>query len=149
MLDKQINSDYVAAMKAKDADKVATINFLRAQIKNVKIDKKCDELKDEEVIAVIKKQVKQRQDSIEQFTKGGREDLAEKEAQELAILKEYLPEEMPAEEVEGIVAAVIAEVGASSLKDMGKVMKEVVSKVAGRADGKMVSELVKKKLSEH
>lgn len=146
MLSKKLTADYITAMKAKDSFRVSTINFLRAQIKNVMIDRKIDELDDVEVITIIKKQVKQRQDSIEQFTKGGRKDLADKEQSELEILKEYLPEEMSAEQLEPIVNEAIKEVGATSMKEMGLVMKAVAVKVAGKADNKLVSELVRKAL---
>ena len=147
MLEDQISKDYVQAMKDRDKIKSSTISFLRAQMKNVLIEKKAEKLKDEEVIAIIKKQIKQRQDSIAQFENGGRQDLVEKESAELTILKSYLPEEMSGQELEGIVAAAIEEAKAKSLKDMGNVMKIVTAKVQGRADNKFVSELVKKALS--
>ena len=148
MIEEQINADYIAAMKSRDTVKSSTLNFLRAQIKNAFIDKKGEALTDQDVIAVIKKQVKQRQDSISQYEQGGRKDLADKEAAELAILKGYLPEEMSQEELEGLVKQVIAETNASSMKDMGGVMKALAEKVQGRADNKLVSELVKKALSK-
>jgi len=144
MLFKKISTDYIQAMKNREALRSSTLNFLRAQIKNVMIDKRVEELDDAEVIAIIKKQVKQRQESIAQYAAGGRNDLAEKEQAELDILKGYLPQEMSAEELEPIVQAAVKEAGASSLKDMGAVMKIVMSKTAGKADNKLVSELVKK-----
>jgi len=148
MLEEQIGKDYIKAMKDRDTMKSSTLSFLRAQMKNVLIEKKAEKLKDEEVIAVIKKQVKQRQDSIVQYEKGGRQDLAGKEAAELAILKDYLPEEMSEQELEGFVTAAIEEAQADSMKDMGKVMKIITGKVQGRADNKLVSELVKRALSQ-
>lgn len=148
MLSKQITSDYIQAMKAKDSFKASTLNFLRAQIKNVMIDKRVDELEDLDVIATIKKQVKQRQDSIEQYTSGGREDLAVKERAELDILKTYLPEEMSAGQLEPIVRETVLETGAAGMKEMGMVMKALMPKVSGRADNKLVSELVRKVLGE-
>lgn len=148
MLEEQIGRDYIQAMKDRDRIRSSTLSFLRAQMKNVIIEKKADNLKDDEVIAVIKKQIKQRQDSITQYEKGGRQDLADKEAAELAILKGYLPEEMAAEELEGLVAEAIKEAQAASMKDMGKVMKIVAEKTQGKADNKLVSELVKKALSQ-
>jgi len=148
MLEDQISKDYIQAMKARDTLKSSTLSFLRAQIKNVLIEKKAEKLEDAEVITVIKKQVKQRQDSIAQYEKGGRQDLAGKEAAELAILKDYLPEEMPEQELEGFVTGAIEEAQAGSMKDMGKVMKIVTGKVEGRADNKLVSELVKRALSQ-
>ena len=105
------------------------------------------ELPDPDVIVVIKKQIKQRQESIEQYQKGNRQDLADKEIAELAILKSYLPQEMSEAELNKIIQDVIKETQASSIKDMGKVMKAVGEKTAGRADNKVVSELVKKVLS--
>jgi len=148
MLEEQISKDYIAAMKERDTVRSATLNFLRAQLKNVIIEKKAERLEDQDVIAVIKKQVKQRQDSIVQYEKGGRQDLAQKETAELAILKSYLPEEMSEQELEGVVTGAIEEVQAKSMKDMGKVMKIVTGKVQGRADNKLVSELVKRALSQ-
>jgi len=147
MLFEKIAENYKQAMKQKDAAMVATLSFLRAQLKNVAIEKRQETLEDADVITVIKKQVKQRQDSIEQFEKGGRTDLAEKEKAELAVLKSYLPEELSEAALGALIDEVVKASGASSLKDMGKVMKEVQAKVAGRADGKAVSEMVKAKLS--
>lgn len=153
MLEELIGKDYIKAMKDRDTTKSATLSFLRAQLKNVFIEKRTGNadmrfLPDEDVIAVIKKQIKQRQDSIAQYEKCGRQDLARKESSELAILKSYLPEEMSETQLAGIVAAAIKEAGAASMKDMGKVMKMVTEKVQGRADNKLVSELVKKVLSQ-
>jgi uncharacterized protein YqeY len=147
MLEEKLNQDYVQAMKSKEALKVSTVNFLRAQLKNVRIDQRKEKLSDEEVVVVIKKQMKQRQDSIEQYEKGGRPDLADKEKQELAILKSYLPQEMPEAELRRIVEEAVKQTNASSMKDMGNVMKIVTAKAAGRADNRAVSELVKKVLS--
>ena len=147
-LEEKINGDYVVAMKARDQERSSCLNFLRAQIKNIKIDKRIETVPDEEVLAVIKKQIKQRLDSIKQFTDGGRPELAAKEASEMGILKSYLPEEMSIESLKAIVDAVIKETGANSIKDMGKVMKEVLTKVAGRADNQTVGALVKEYLSK-
>lgn len=147
MLFDQINKDYITAMKAKDAFKVSTLSFLRAQLKNVIIDTRVETLDDAGVIAIIKKQVKQRQDSIEQFEKGGRPELAEKEKQEMAVLKSYLPEEMGEEALLKFVQDAVAESGAKGAQDMGKVMKALMPKVAGKADNRMVSDLVKKVLA--
>ncbi|NQU74463.1 MAG: GatB/YqeY domain-containing protein [Candidatus Omnitrophica bacterium] len=148
MLQEKITNDYKEAMKKKDAVKVSTLSFLRAAIQNLAIEKKEEKLDDKDIIPVIKKQVKQRQDSIEQFKKGNRNDLVEKETKELEILKTYLPEELPIDEIKKIIEEAVASTGASSPKDMGKVIKEVMAKVAGRADGKLVSGLVKEKLSK-
>ena len=103
---------------------------------------------DAEVLTVIQKMAKQRKDSIQQYTAGGRQDLADKEQQELAVLESYLPAQMSREQVEKVVQAVVAETGASSVKDMGKVMKMVQEKLAGQADNKTVSELVKGALTQ-
>ena len=147
MLEEQISEDYKQAMRDKNPARVSTLSFLRAQLKNVHIDKRVDKLDDAEVIVVIKKQVKQRQDSIDQFEKGGRADLATKEKAELEILKSYLPAEISAGELKAIVQGVIKEVAAESAKDMGKVMKALLPKVEGRADNKAVSQMVRELLS--
>ena len=147
-LDDKINADYIQAMKERNTVKSSTVNFLRAQLKNVRIDLKKEKLDDADVVTVIKKQIKQRQDSIEQYEKGGRMDLADKEKQELEILKSYLPEEMGEEQLRPVIAGVIKETGAIGMKDMGNVMKAVGLKVAGRADNKLVSILVKQILSQ-
>jgi len=146
MLEEKILNDYRQALKDKDKLKVSVLSFLRAEMINVAMAAKKKELDDKGVISVIRKQIKARQDSIEAFEKGNRQDLADKEKKELVILKTYLPPELAEDELNKIIAEVISEVGAQGPKDMGKVMKEVTPKVAGRADGKMVSDLVKKKL---
>jgi len=148
MLEGKIFNDYKEAMKNKDTVKSSTLSFLRAEVINVAIEKKKKALDDNEVITVIKKQTKQRQDSIEQFQKGNRLDLADKETKELEILKSYLPPELPAEEIKKIIEETIALTGAQDMKDMGKVMKEVTAKIAGRADSKLVSDLVRERLSK-
>ncbi|MBL7070500.1 MAG: GatB/YqeY domain-containing protein [Candidatus Omnitrophica bacterium] len=147
MLEEKILNDYRQALKDKDKLKVSVLSFLRAEMINVAMAKKIKQLDDKDVISVIRKQIKSRQDSIEAFEKGNRQDLADKEKKELLILKTYLPAELAEDELNKIIAEVISEVGAQGPKDMGKVMKEVTPKVAGRADGKRVSDLVKKKLT--
>lgn len=147
MLEENILQDYKDAMKNKDSLKSQALSFLRAQIMSAAMEKKKNALDDNEVIVVIRKQIKQRQDSIEQFNKGGRQDLAGKEEKELELLKSYLPQELPAEEIKKIVEESIQATGAAGLKDMGKVMKEVVAKLAGKADSKLVSDLVKERLT--
>ncbi|OGX07271.1 MAG: hypothetical protein A2Z88_06195 [Omnitrophica WOR_2 bacterium GWA2_47_8] len=147
MLEDKIQQDYVQAMKDRDAIRSSTLNFLRAQIKNVRIDKRIEKVEDADVIAVIKKQAKQREDSISQFEKGGRQDLVDKEKAELVILKSYLPVEMSDQELQGLVKSAIAEAKATGVKDMGNVMKVLMPKVAGKADNKRVSDLVKQGLS--
>jgi len=148
MLSQQIDSDFKQAMKDRQPVKVSTLSLLRSQFKYVMIDKKVDAIEDADVISVIKKQIKQRQDSIEQFEKGGRLDLAQKEKDELDILKGYLPAEMSIAEIETVILAIVQETGSQGLKDMGKVMKEASARLAGRADNKAVSETVKKILSQ-
>jgi len=142
MLQETIASDMKDAMRAKDAARLSTLRMLKSAVEYYKIEKKQEKLTDADVVAVIKKQVKQRQDSIEGFEKGGRTDLVEKEKAELVVLKSYLPEEIPQAQLEEIVKAVIAEVGATTKADMGKVMKAVQAKVAGRADNRLVSQIV-------
>ncbi len=146
-LEDKINQDYVTAMKARDPFTSSVLSFLRAQIKNVKVDKKLELVADIDVISVIKKLAKQRMDSISQFKAGGRMDLVEKEEKELAILKTYLPVEMPVEQLKSIVEEVVAASGAASIKDMGRVMKDVLARTAGQADNQTVSALVKERLS--
>ncbi len=148
MLEERITQDYIGAMKSKDAVKSSTLSFLRSQLKYVMIEKRAEKLSDEDVVVVIKKQVKQRQDSISQFEKGGRMDLVDKEKHELEILRSYLPQEMSSEELKGIVDKAIKESGAASVKDMGKVMKVLLTQVAGKADNAAVSNLVKEQLSK-
>jgi uncharacterized protein len=148
MLEEKILDDYKTAMKARDSFKISVLSFLRADILNSAVAKKKDKLDDSEVVCVIKKQIKQRQDSIEQFTKGARLEMAEKETQELNILKTYLPPELSEAEIKKIIEEVVAATGALTMKDMGRVMKEVNVKVAGQADGKLVSDLVRAGLSK-
>lgn len=148
MLEEKILNDYKEAMKSKDTLRSSTISFLRAEMINVAIAKKKKSLDDNECISVIRKQIKARQDSIEQFTKGNRQDLADKEAKELEMLKAYLPPELEVDEIKKIIEEAISLTGAQEMKDMGKVMKEVNAKVAGSADGKLVSDLVKERLTK-
>ena len=147
MLTDKIVADLKQSMLAKDAARTSTLRMLKSAIEYSKIEKKQEDLADSDVTAVIKKQIKQRQDSIEGFEKGGRTDLADKEKAELTILKSYLPEELSQTQLEEIVKAVIAEVGATVKSDMGKVMKAVQAKTAGRADNRLVSELVSAQLT--
>ncbi len=148
MLEEKILNDYQEAMKAKDTLKSSVLSFLRAETMNVAIAKKKKSLDDNEVIAVIRKQIKARQDSIEQFKKGSRQDLADKETRELEILKSYLPPQASDEEIKKEIEEVIVLVDAQGMKDMGRVMKEVSAKVGPGADGKLVSDLVKERLSK-
>lgn len=147
MLEDQLQKDYIQAMKDRDTVKSSTVNFLRAQLKNVRIEKRSETLEDKDVVTVIKKQIKQRQDSIEQYEKGGRKDLADKETAEMAILKSYLPEELSAQALRQFVEEAIRETNAQSMKDMGNVIKAVAARAQGRADNRAISELVKTALA--
>ncbi len=146
MLNDKILADLKAAMLARDAARTSTLRMLKSAIEYYKIEKKQENLTDTDVTVVIKKQIKQRQDAIEGFQKGGRPELADKEKAELAILKSYLPEELSQAQLEEIIAATIAELGAATKSDMGKVMKAVQAKTAGRADNRLVSQLVSARL---
>jgi uncharacterized protein YqeY len=148
MLEEKVLNDYKEAMKNKDTVKSSTLSFLRAEMMNVGIEKRKKALDDNEVIAVIKKQIKQHQDSIEQFGKGSRQDLVDKETKELGILKSYLPPELPIDEIKKIIEEAITITDAQGMKDMGKVMKEANAKIAGRAEGKLVSDLVRERLTK-
>jgi uncharacterized protein YqeY len=146
-LKQQIIADMTAAMKAQDAARTSTLRMVKAAITN-REKEGGGELTDEDVQKLLRSQVKQRRDSVEQFERGGRQELAEKEKAEIAIIETYLPQAASQEEIDQAVAAAIAETGASSMKDMGGVMKAVMAKLAGKnADGKAVSETVKAKLS--
>lgn len=147
-LEDKISQDYVSAMKERDTFRSSVLSFLRAQIKNTKIDKRIEKVPDDEVITILKKQIKQRQDSISQFTSGGRLDLVEKEQKEVTILQTYLPAQASPEVINAAVEEAIKITGATSIKDMGKVMKEALSKLAGQADNQQVSALVKEHLSK-
>ena len=146
---ERIDSDLKEAMRAKDTTKLAVLRMLKSALKYAAIAKSGAEaeLSDAEAAQVIRKQAKQRQDSIESFEKGGRPELAQKEQKELSILSGYLPQAMSAGEVEQTVREAIAEVGATSKAQMGAVMKAVQAKVAGRVDGKTLSQEVSRQLS--
>ncbi|MFN8791228.1 MAG: GatB/YqeY domain-containing protein [Bdellovibrionales bacterium] len=135
------------AMKSKDSLKLNTLRFLQSAIKNREIELRPNPMTDEEAMGVIKKLVKQRKESIEQYKAGNRQDLVDQESAELKILETYLPAQMSKEQVEKLVADVVASVGAKTIKDMGPVMKEVLARSGGAADNKLVSELVRAKLS--
>ena len=146
-LKEQIVADMTAAMKAKDAARTSTLRMLKAAITNREKDGGA-EATDEEVLKILRTQVKQRRDSVEQYQKGGRQDLADKEQAEIAVIEGYLPQAASQDQIDKAVAAAITETGASSLKDMGAVMKAAMAQLAGKnADGKAVSEAVKAKLS--
>lgn len=144
---EKIMNDMKTAMREKDQVKLDAIRFLQAAIKNREIEVRPEAITADDVMAVLKKLVKQRRESIEQYQAANRQDLVDKEASELKIIEAYLPAQMSKDQIEAIVAQVIAETKASSIKDMGAVMKAVVAKTAGTADNKMVSEAIKAKLS--
>jgi uncharacterized protein len=154
---QKLMDDLKAAMKSGDKLKLSVIRNVQSTLKNKEIDDRVkpvdpndkrtpDQKDDESVMAVLKSLVKQRKDSIEQFTAGGRQDLVDQEKAELSVLESYLPQQMSREEIEAIVSEAVQSTGAKGPKEMGAVMKIVIAKTQGRADGKLVSELVKAKL---
>ncbi len=144
---EKLMADLKVAMVAKDSLKVNTIRFLQAAIKNKEIDSRPNPITPDDVMAVIKKLVKQRKESIEQYQAAARQDLADQEAAELKVLEAYLPAQLSREEIEKVVAEVITAVNATSIKDMGAIMKEVVARTQGTADNKIVSEVIKSKFA--
>ena len=146
MLLKEKLDEYLkAAMRSKDAVRLSTIRMLKTAINNAEIAKKKD-FTDEDILPVIQSSIKQRRDSIEQYSKGNRPELAAKEEVELKILQAYLPAQLSEDEVRVLVAKVIAETGASSAKDMGKVMGKLMPVVKGKAENSLVSSIVKENL---
>ena len=148
-LQERITQDYKAAMKSGDATRKTTLSGVRAAFKSAEIDARgTDKVVDEATFqAVIEKEAKKRRESIEEFDKAKRTDLADKERAELEVLKEYLPEPMSDEELRALVEAAVAQTGASTPKDMGRVMGVLVPQIAGRADGKLASQLVREALA--
>jgi uncharacterized protein YqeY len=145
-LKEKIISDMTASMKAQDAARTSTLRMVKAALMNREIEKG-GELDDEEMAKLLRSMVKQRKDSVEQYEKGTRQDLADKEKAEIEVIEAYLPQAASREDIEAAVAAAISEAGASSMKDMGKVMKAAQTGLAGKnADGRTVSEIVKSKL---
>jgi len=145
LMDK-ISQDLKSAMKSGDKNRVDVLRMLKAQIKNVEIDKGRD-LTEEEEIQVLQSAAKKRKEAVELYEKGNRPELAAKEKEELAIIQTYLPKQLSREEVEAAISAVIDEIGASSIKDMGRVMKEAMARLKGKTDGKLVQEIVRSKLA--
>ena len=141
-LTEQLTADMKEAMKNKEKERLAVIRMVRGAIRQQEIDGQ-KELGEEDVIAVISKEVKMRRDSIEEFQKGGREDLVEKTQAEIDVLLPYLPAQLSEDEVRELVKAAVEQTGAATPKDMGKVMGVLMPKVKGRADGKMVNTIVK------
>jgi len=146
-LKQQIISDLTKSMKAQDAPRTSTLRMVKAAVMNREIEKG-GEMDDEEMMKLLRSLVKQRRDSVEQYEKGGRQDLADKEKTEIEVIEAYLPQAASQAEIEAAVAAAIAETGAGSIKEMGKVMKAAQAALAGKnADGRTVSEIVKAKLA--
>ncbi|HPG82934.1 MAG TPA: GatB/YqeY domain-containing protein [bacterium] len=145
LLDR-LTEDMKSAMKAGEAVRLGTIRLLRGQIKDAAIDKRA-ELTDDEMLGVLANAAKKRREAIEAYRNAGRVDLAEKEEAELAVIQGYLPAALDAAEIETIIDRAIAEAGAQTIRDLGKVMPLVMNETKGRADGKMVSEMVRRKLS--
>ena len=147
MLEQKLNDDMKEAMRSGDPARLGTIRMLRAELLKLKKDGSGrTEIPDEEVLKVLAGYAKRVKESLEQFTSGGREDMAQQARAELALVESYLPKQLTDQELSALVTQAVAASGATSLKDLGKAMKEAQSKVAGRADGKRVSDAVKKAL---
>jgi uncharacterized protein YqeY len=139
----KISKDLISAMKSKEAEKLSALRMMKAAIKNKEVEMR-KELEDPQVLQVLMTMIRQRKDSIEQYNKGGRPDLSEKEAGEIKVIEQYMPAAVTEEEIRSVVELVIAETGAKSTKDMGMVMKACMARFAGRPiDGRQVNELVK------
>src|SRR5215212_4830240 len=146
-LKERITGDMTAAMKAKEAGRLSTLRMVKAAVQNREIEKG-GELSDEEMTKALQSLVKQRRDSVEQYEKAGRAELAEKERAEIAVIEEYLPRAASPEEIEQAVAEAVAETGASTMKEMGAVMKAAQGRLGGAADGRTVSEIVRSRLQQ-
>ena len=141
-LQEKIDQDLIAAMKAKEAVKLSALRMLKSAFNNSAIEKKKDKLTDPEAVEIIQRQVKQRRESIESFEKGGRQELANKEKEELGILSVYLPAQLSDDELRKIAQGVIAQTGAKTKADSGRVMKDLMPIVKGKTDGKKVQEIL-------
>jgi len=149
-LTEKVQKDMIEAMKARDESRLSALRMVKTALKNREIEKRSP-LDDKEALQVLSTLVKQRKESIEQFTKGGRTEMAEKEAAELALIESYMPKAVGEEEIVAAVRATIGEMGSPTMKDMGTVMKNVMAKFSStgaRVDGKQVSEIVKRELSK-
>ncbi len=145
-LTTRITDDVKAAMRSKDKDRLAVLRLITAAIKQIEVDQRIT-LDDDQVINVLEKMLKQRKDSIEQFSKAGRDELVAQEASEIEIIQQYLPEQLSDDEIKTLIDEAINATGAASMKDMGKVMGILKPKLAGRADMGMVSRIIKDQLS--
>ena len=147
-ISEQIQKDMTDAMKTRDERRLSTLRLVRTALKNKEIDKRAP-LDDKDALAVLGTMIKQRKDSIEQFARGGRQDLVDKEAAEVTLIETYMPKAVGEDEITATVRSVIAEMGSPTMKDMGTVMKNVMAKFAGaRVDGKVVSETAKRELGK-
>lgn len=146
-LRERIMADVKTAMREKETLKLNTLRFLQAAIKNREIELRPNPISTDDVLGVLKKTVKQRKESIEQYQAAARQDLVDQETAELKVLEAYLPTQMTKDQIEKIVIEVIAALGAKTVKDMGAVMKETIVRAAGAADNKIVSEVIKSKLA--
>ncbi len=147
---ERIQQDMTNALRARDENRLSTLRMVKAALMNKQIERKPSPLTDQDAIQVLSTMIKQRKDSIEQFTKGGRPELAQKEAVEISVIESYLPKAAGEDEIRAVVRATIAEMGSPTLKDMGTVMKNTMAKFqsqGARVDGKVVSDLVKQELS--
>jgi len=148
-LSEQIQKDMVSAMRSREEPRLSTLRMVKSALKNKEIEKR-GPLDEKESLAVLSTLIKQRRDSIEQFTKGNRLELAQKEALEIVVIEGYMPKAVSEEEIVAVVCATIAEMGSPTMKDMGTVMKNAMAKFAAsgaRVDGKLVSETVKRELT--
>lgn len=146
-LDDVLQKDLVDAMKAKDMDCLTVLRMLKTMLTNTKIQKQREQLEESEVLEVIQKQAKQRKESIESFEKAGRQDLAEKEKREYAILAKYLPEQLSDEQIRELAVNAIQTLGLKTKADLGRLMKELMPSIKGKADGKKVNEIIASLLS--
>ena len=146
-IEEQINEDMKAAMKEKDQVRLAAVRAIKAQILLAKTSGKTDSVTDADVLSILQKMTKQRQESIDIYSQQGRQDLVDEETKQLSFIKAYLPAQISEAEMEAVVKQVIAQTGASSIKDMGKVMKAANAQLAGKAESKTVADIVKKCLN--
>jgi uncharacterized protein len=145
-LQDRLGQEIKSAMLAKDAERLGALRMLKSTLGYILIEKKTETISDSDFISLVQKEIKKRRDSIEQFEKGGRPELAAKEKQEITVLESFLPQQLSPEELEQLVRAAIATTGATSKKEMGLVIKAVQAQAAGRADGKAISQFVAKLL---
>ncbi len=146
---EKIENDFKEVLKKRDKIFISTLRMLKSAIHNKEIEKRGEALQEAELIRIVAKQVQQHKDSIEQFKKGKRQDLVEKETKELEILKRYLPEQLSADEITNVIKKIVKETGAKDKSDFGKVMKLAMAEFKGRADGKLVTQIAKANLGQN